>query len=54
LREGGFSRDLLVMNGNGGTVPASHVVHEAAKTVMSGIRAGAGRRSGRGSAAPRR
>jgi N-methylhydantoinase A len=40
LREGGFSRDLLVMNGNGGTVPASHVVHEAAKTVMSGPASG--------------
>ncbi len=32
----GFGRDLLVMNGNGGTVPATVVAREAAKTVMSG------------------
>jgi N-methylhydantoinase A len=36
----GFSRDLLVMNGNGGTVPASLVAREAAKTVMSGPASG--------------
>lgn len=36
----GFSRDLLVMNGNGGTVPASVVAREAAKTVMSGPASG--------------
>src|SRR5918997_6962083 len=28
------------MNGNGGTVPASHVAREAAKTVMSGPASG--------------
>jgi N-methylhydantoinase A len=36
----GFARDLLVMNGNGGTVPASLVAREAAKTVMSGPASG--------------
>jgi len=36
----GFTRDLLVMNGNGGTVPAGHVAAEAAKTVMSGPASG--------------
>jgi N-methylhydantoinase A len=36
----GFSRDLLVMNGNGGTVPATLVAREAAKTVMSGPASG--------------
>jgi N-methylhydantoinase A len=36
----GFKRDLLVMNGNGGTVPAHVVAHEAAKTVMSGPASG--------------
>ncbi len=40
LRAKGFARDLLVMNGNGGTVPASHVAREAAKTVMSGPASG--------------
>ncbi len=40
LRAKGFARDLLVMNGNGGTVPASHVAQEAAKTVMSGPASG--------------
>jgi N-methylhydantoinase A len=36
----GFTRDLLVMNGNGGTVPAPVVAREAAKTVMSGPASG--------------
>ncbi|MCZ8314042.1 hydantoinase/oxoprolinase family protein [Phreatobacter sp.] len=36
----GFGRDLLVMNGNGGTVPANVVAREAAKTVMSGPASG--------------
>ncbi|MCZ0733712.1 hydantoinase/oxoprolinase family protein [Phreatobacter sp. AB_2022a] len=36
----GFARDLLVMNGNGGTVPARVVAQEAAKTVMSGPASG--------------
>ncbi|MFH6784449.1 MULTISPECIES: hydantoinase/oxoprolinase family protein [Methylobacterium] len=40
LRTQGFSRDLLVMNGNGGTVPAGLVVEAAAKTVMSGPASG--------------
>ncbi|GJD62096.1 hydantoinase/oxoprolinase family protein [Methylobacterium frigidaeris] len=40
LRSQGFSRDLLVMNGNGGTVPAGLVVEAAAKTVMSGPASG--------------
>jgi N-methylhydantoinase A len=40
LEARGFSRDLLVMNGNGGTVPAKHVAREAAKTVMSGPASG--------------
>lgn len=40
LKERGFSGDLLVMNGNGGTVPAARVSDEAAKTVMSGPASG--------------
>ncbi|WP_368414512.1 hydantoinase/oxoprolinase family protein [Falsiroseomonas sp.] len=36
----GHRRDLLVMNGNGGTVPARLVAKEAAKTVMSGPASG--------------
>jgi N-methylhydantoinase A len=40
LKAKGFNRDLLVMNGNGGTVPASVVAREAAKTVMSGPASG--------------
>ena len=36
----GFRRDLLVMNGNGGTVSARLVADEAAKTVMSGPASG--------------
>ena len=36
----GFSRDLLVMNGNGGTVSARLVTRDAAKTVMSGPASG--------------
>lgn len=36
----GYGRDLLVMNGNGGTVSASLVARDAAKTVMSGPASG--------------
>lgn len=36
----GYKRDLLVMNGNGGTVSARLVAKEAAKTVMSGPASG--------------
>ena len=48
----GYDRDVLVMNGNGGTVSARLVAAEAAKTVMSGPASGvmaaahAGRRAG--------
>ncbi|MEZ5797129.1 MAG: hydantoinase/oxoprolinase family protein [Paracoccaceae bacterium] len=48
----GYSRDLLVMNGNGGMVSAAHVAKEAVKTVMSGPASGVmaavatGRRAG--------
>jgi N-methylhydantoinase A len=40
LEQRGFTRDLLVMNGNGGTVSARLVAREAAKTVMSGPASG--------------
>ncbi len=40
LKAAGYTRDLLIMNGNGGTVAASRVVAEAAKTVMSGPASG--------------
>ena len=40
LEARGFRRDLLVMNGNGGTVSARLVAREAAKTVMSGPASG--------------
>ncbi len=40
LTDSGYKRDLLVMNGNGGTVSAAIVVDEAAKTVMSGPASG--------------
>jgi N-methylhydantoinase A len=40
LAERGHARDLLVMNGNGGTVSARLVAREAAKTVMSGPASG--------------
>ncbi len=36
LAKGGYHRDVLVMNGNGGMVSANAVTAEAAKTVMSG------------------
>ena len=36
----GYRGDLLVMNGNGGTVSAGRVAEEAAKTVMSGPASG--------------
>ncbi len=40
LEARGFRRDLLVMNGNGGTVAARMVAREAAKTIMSGPASG--------------
>ena len=40
LQASGFARDLLVMNGNGGTVSSRLVAREAAKTVMSGPASG--------------
>lgn len=40
LAAGGFAHDLLIMNGNGGTVAARHAIAEAAKTVMSGPASG--------------
>jgi N-methylhydantoinase A len=52
LAKGGYSRDLLVMNGNGGMVTAGAVAAEAVKTVMSGPASGVtaaiatGRRAG--------
>ncbi|WP_197916085.1 hydantoinase/oxoprolinase family protein [Thiosulfatihalobacter marinus] len=52
LSGGGYSGELLVMNGNGGMVSAAHVSREAAKTVMSGPASGVmaaaytGRRAG--------
>ena len=40
LVAGGYTGELLVMNGNGGTVSAKRVIREAAKTVMSGPASG--------------
>jgi N-methylhydantoinase A len=40
LEAQGFARDLLVMNGNGGTVSSRLVARDAAKTVMSGPASG--------------
>ena len=40
LVAGGYAGELLVMNGNGGTVSAKRVVRQAAKTVMSGPASG--------------
>lgn len=40
LRRRGFSRDLLVMQGNGGTVSAALAAENAANTVMSGPASG--------------
>ena len=40
LRERGFDRDLLVMQGNGGTVAAAIVAEAAVNTVMSGPASG--------------
>jgi N-methylhydantoinase A len=40
LAAAGYARDLLVMNGNGGTVAARVAVREAAKTIMSGPASG--------------
>ncbi len=52
LAERGYSRDFLMMNGNGGMISARYVTNEAAKTVMSGPASGVmaaaytGRRAG--------
>ena len=40
LKEGGYSKDLLVMQGNGGTVSSGIVSTYAVKTVMSGPASG--------------
>jgi N-methylhydantoinase A len=40
LESQGFGRDLLVMNGNGGTVSSRLVTRDASKTVMSGPASG--------------
>lgn len=40
LAERGYTRNLLVMNGNGGMVSAAKVAQEAVKTVMSGPASG--------------
>ncbi len=40
LSAGGYTRDILVMNGNGGMVSSRLVTTEAAKTVMSGPASG--------------
>ena len=40
LRQKGFTHDLLVMNGNGGTIAAHLAARDAAKTVMSGPASG--------------
>ena len=40
LKDEGYGRELLIMNGNGGTVAAGLVAREAAKTVMSGPASG--------------
>ena len=53
LAAGGYTGELLVMNGNGGTVSAKQVVREAAKTVMSGPASGVIAAAYTGSAAGR-
>ena len=40
LRAGGYRHELLIVQGNGGTLPAAMVVEDAVKTVMSGPAAG--------------
>ena len=40
LKEGGYCKDLLVMQGNGGTVSSGIVAEDAVKTVMSGPASG--------------
>ena len=40
LKEEGYSKDLLVMQGNGGTVSSGIVAEDAVKTVMSGPASG--------------
>ena len=53
LTKGGYTRDILIMNGNGGMVSSRFVAKEAAKTVMSGPASGVmaaaytGRRAGK-------
>ncbi|MCG6903335.1 MAG: hydantoinase/oxoprolinase family protein [Rhodobacter sp.] len=54
LQNGGYTGQLLVMNGNGGMVSAARVAEEAAKTVMSGPASGvmAAAYSGRAAGVP--
>ncbi len=40
LADGGYAHELLIVQGNGGTLPAGMVVEDAVKTVMSGPAAG--------------
>ncbi len=40
LTAGGYAHELLIVQGNGGTLPAGMVVEDAVKTVMSGPAAG--------------
>ena len=40
LQGRGYLGELLIMNGNGGTISANRVVEEAVKTVMSGPASG--------------
>lgn len=40
LAEGGYRKPLMIMNGNGGTMPARAAITSAAKTVMSGPASG--------------
>ncbi|MGB1963449.1 MAG: hydantoinase/oxoprolinase family protein [Candidatus Puniceispirillales bacterium] len=40
LKDNGYKSEMLVMNGNGGTVSSQDVAREAAKTVMSGPASG--------------
>lgn len=40
LADGGYRKPLMIMNGNGGTMPARAAIRSAAKTVMSGPASG--------------
>ncbi|MEM9145859.1 MAG: hydantoinase/oxoprolinase family protein [Pseudomonadota bacterium] len=54
LAQGGYGGEVLVVNGNGGTVSSRLVAREAAKTVMSGPASGviAAARTGRAAGVP--